>query len=471
MTTVRAPAGPWPGIAAGLGGVALLTWVITSVGRHGDELSLTVAYPLLVLAVSRMAGTVPGLVTAAAATLTVNFFFINPVHTLRVGSASGWVALSSLAATALIAGHLAAGLRRGRAEAERRRGDADALAGLARVVLESIAPGPPGPRLAREAARVLGVEWCRIDLGPGAAAPPPSPVHAAPVSLVPAPGGFAVPLTAGGRPLGLLHVGPARAGEEPRWSTPGFADAVAGMAAIAVERGRLLEAAFEAEGLRRSDELKTALLHGVSHEFRTPLTAIRTAAAALAGGAGADGALLDVLGDETGRLDRLVGNMLDLSRLEAGGLTARTDWCAPAEIVAGALDAAAALLGGAAVHAEVEDRLPLVRADPVLTERVLVNLLHNAARHGRPPVVIEAAERDGRVEFAVSDAGPGLAAAVAARAMEPFVAGGPAGGSGIGLALARGLAQAQGAELRPPPPGGSRFVLAFEAAAVPEVVE
>ena len=137
---------------------------------------------------------------------------------------------------------------------------------------------------------------------------------------------------------------PSRAG--PR---PGFATAVAGLAAVAVERGRLIEAALEAEGLRRSDELKTALLHGVSHEFRTPLTAIRTAAHALVvrrrPSAEDAAALLAVMGQETERLDRLVANLLDLSRLEAGALVARLDWCAPAEMVAGAIEAAGPVAG------------------------------------------------------------------------------------------------------------------------------
>jgi two-component system sensor histidine kinase KdpD len=436
------------------------------VGDDVNELSLAVSYPLLVLAVSGLWGVVPGLATAVASALAVNWFFIAPVHTLTVDDARDWVSLGVLAATALITGHLAGGFRRQRAEAEERRRDAELLAGMAEAVAGGIGAGPPGPGVAEAAARALGVDWCRVELGPDGTA------GREPVAVVPSPSGFAVPLVGGGRPLGLLVVGPARAGAEPRWATPGFAEAVAGLTAVAVERGRLIAQALEAESLRRSDELKTALLHSVSHEFRTPLTAIRTATDALATAGAPDGGteLLAVLAEETARLDRLVGNLLDLSRLEAGALVARTDWCAPAEMAAAAVEAAAPLLGGAEVLLDVPDTLPLVRADPVLCERILVNLLHNAVRHGRSPIRVTGVLAGNRVEIAVSDAGPGLSAAVAPVVLEPFTAEGPGGGTGVGLALARGLADAQGAVLRAPEAGGSRFVLSFPPAPVPQVV-
>ena len=171
--------------------------------------------------------------------------------------------------------------------------------------------------------------------------------------------------------------------------------------------------------------------------------------------------------DETARLDRLVANLLDLSRLEAGALVARMDWCAPAEIVAGALDAAAPLVGGAAITTRAPSSLPLVRADPVLCERILVNLLHNAVRHGSPPVRVEAGVVGDRIEIAVADSGPGLDPAMAGTVFEPFVSGGRSGGTGVGLALARGLAEAQGATLEPTPGAGRALRPRVALAAVP----
>ncbi|MEZ0284607.1 MAG: sensor histidine kinase, partial [Thermoleophilia bacterium] len=347
----------------------------------------------------------------------------------------------------VITSRLTADARGRRRESETRRREAELLSGLAQTVLEQIVPGPPGPAVAEAAARALGVERCAFVLDAREAAPG----HEGAGSRVTAsPRGFTVPLVAAGRPLGLMEVGPARPGEEARWARPGLVAAVGGLAAVAVERGRLFETALEAEGLRRSDELKTALLRGVSHEFRTPLTAIRTAAHAVADDPSAPGAgeLLSAMTLETERLERLVGNLLDLSRLEAGGLTARLDWCAPAEMAAGAVEAADPLLDGRVVEIDVPDDLPLVRADAVLCERILVNLLQNAARHGAPPIRLEGRVAGNALELAVSDAGPGVDGAIAGRAFEPFVAGPRTGGTGIGLALGRGLARAQGAELR-----------------------
>ncbi len=459
------------GFAVGLAGVVLVTWLVHLARGQVNVLSMAVCFQLLVLVVSGLYGLAPGLVTSVASAAAFNWFFVPPRYTLEVRDTRNWVSLAIFVATALITSHLAAGFRRQRREAEERRRDAELLEEMAQAVLGQISAGSPGEEVARAAARALGVRRCTILLD---ARPPAGDGPGRPSALTPSAEGFIVPMVSNQRALGLLEVGPALPGAEPRWATPGFATAVAGLAAMAVERGRLIEAALEAEGLRRSDELKTALLHGVSHEFRTPLTAIRTAAHALsASDAGSDAgaaALVAVVEQETDRLDRLVANLLDLSRLEAGALVARLDWCAPAEIVAGAIEAAAPLLHGVPVTTRVPSDLPLVRADAVLCERILVNLLHNAARHGAPPIAVEGRVAGDALEIAVSDGGPGIAPALAGRVFEPFVSG-EAAGTGVGLTLSRGLAEAQGATLRAAEAGagGARFVLAFALAPVPQV--
>lgn len=467
----RARSGP-AGYAAGLVGVAVVTWLIELISGQVNVLSMAVCFQLLVLGVSGAYGLGPGLATGLVSAVAFNWFFVPPTHTLTIEDTRNWVSLAVFAATAIITSYLAEGFRRQRRESEERRRDAELLARMAQTVLGEIGAEPSTTEVARAAAQALGVERCRILLGPVADAAD----GRAPTQLVPAAVGFTVPLIAGGQPLGLLEIGPARAGEEPRWATPGFATAVAGLAAVAVERGRLIATALEAEGLRRSDGLKTALLHGVSHEFRTPLTAIRTAAHALsADGAvsAEDGAaLLAVMGEETERLDRLVANLLDLSRLEAGGLVARMDWCAPAEMVAAAIEAAEPFVDGVSVATRVPSGLPLVRADPVLCERILVNLLHNAVRHGAPPVAVEGRAVGERLEITVIDGGAGLDPSVEDHAFDPFVAGGPAAGTGVGLALARGLAEAQGASLVAERGAhGTRFVLSFALTPVPGMGE
>lgn len=459
------------GYVVALAGVAAVSGLIELVSGHVNVLSMVVCYQLLVLVVSGAWGLGPGLATSVASALAFNWFFVPPVHTLTISDTRNWISLGVFVATAAITSYLAEGFRRQRRESEERRRDAELLARMAQTVLGEIGAESSTADVARAAAQALGVEDCRIVLdGPGG-----EEAGRAPTQVTPSASGFTVPLVAGGRPLGLLEVGPAVEGEEPRWGSPGFATAVAGLAAVAVERGRLIATALEAEGLRRSDTLKTALLHGVSHEFRTPLTAIRTAAHALgAGAAGTDegATLLAVMGEETERLDRLVANMLDLSRLEAGALVAHLDWCAPAEMVAGAIEAAGSRVDGGDIRTDVPSGLPLVRADAVLCERILVNLLHNAVRHGAPPVVVEGRVAGGRLRISVSDAGAGIDPSVRDRVFEPFVAGGRTAGTGVGLALARGLAEAQGARLEVEPVGrGTLFALSFALTPVPEMSE
>ena len=289
---------PWAGVAAGLAGVALVTLGVELASDHIDVLSMAVVYQLLVLVVSAAWGLRAGLSTSLAAVLVVNWFFVEPTGTLTIGDNRGWISLAVFAVTAVITSRLTADARGRRRESETRRREAELLSGLAQTVLEQIVPGPPGPAVAEAAARALGVERCAFVLDAREAAPGD---EGAGSRVTPSPRGFTVPLVAGGTPLGLMEVGPALPGEEARWARPGLVAAVGGLAAVAVERGRLFETALEAEGLRRSDELKTALLRGVSHEFRTPLTAIRTAAHAVAEDPSAPGAGELLVGDDARR--------------------------------------------------------------------------------------------------------------------------------------------------------------------------
>lgn len=205
---------------------------------------------------------------------------------------------------------------------------------------------------------------------------------------------------------------------------------------------------------------------GLSHELRAPVGAIALAAAGLR--RATDGAerdcLLDALLGETRRLDRILENLLDVSRLQAGEIRARPVACAPEALVADAVVASAAEMDGADVEVAVERGCPLVLADPFLTERILVNLLHNAVRHGAPPVRLRAVPGDGHVDLIVSDSGPGIDPARAASLFRTFVDSSGTGGLGVGLRLSHGLAAAQGADLRMVSvPSGACFALSLQS--------
>jgi two-component system sensor histidine kinase KdpD len=242
----------------------------------------------------------------------------------------------------------------------------------------------------------------------------------------------------------------------------------------AVARRRSL-AAVEAEALRRSDSVKTAVLHAVSHDLRSPLTAIRAAGEGLESGSlrldEHDRAeLLETIRIETARLERLVSNLLDLSRLEAGAALPEPELWPVDELVSRALEA----LGADAARISVINAgdPPPARVDIAQLERVLVNVLENALRLSSPadPVEVEVRELAGEIQIRVSDQGPGLDPDDLDRIFEPFEHGerGPRG-TGLGLAIARGFAAANECRLwaEARPGSGATFVLALPAAGAP----
>jgi len=257
-----------------------------------------------------------------------------------------------------------------------------------------------------------------------------------------------VPLRAGTRPIGVLA-----AAERP--VEPGTLDALAGVVAIAVERVRFLGELKAGALARQEEQLKTALLESVSHDLRTPLATIRAVAGTLIdpevavtpADARAAAASID---REAERLNRLVGNLLDLSRIEGGALRAADEAIDVEDLVAHVVERD---LGSAAAPS-VEVTVPpgtLVRGDPVLLEQALVNLLENAVTHagsGSRVRVATAPPDDGFVRLTVEDSGPGVADAALPRVFDRFYRGevGRRGtsGTGIGLAVVRGFVEAMG---------------------------
>jgi two-component system sensor histidine kinase KdpD len=245
---------------------------------------------------------------------------------------------------------------------------------------------------------------------------------------------------------------------------------------LAAERERLATEALEAEALRRSDAMKTALLRAVSHDLRSPLMAILTSAGALShGGLALDAVdreeLVETILAEAERLDQLVSNLLDLSRLQAGAAAPEPgDWPVD-DLVLEALDGVEA-----ANRVEVvlpEDDPPLVHADPHQIERVVANLVENALRYsGEEPVQVQVRQTGSEVLVRVVDRGPGIARGETERIFEPFQRGSltrAVRGAGLGLAIARGFAEANGGRIfvESHDGQGATFVLALPVAAVP----
>jgi K+-sensing histidine kinase KdpD len=242
---------------------------------------------------------------------------------------------------------------------------------------------------------------------------------------------------------------------------------------LATRSRRLARDAVEAETLRQSDAVKTAVLRSVSHDLRSPLTAIRTASEGLGNPAfelseEERNGLFETVRLEVGRLERLVENLLDLSRLEAGPALRKPELWTIDTLLARALEQ----LGADADRVEVVSAPDLepIRVDAAHVERVLINLLENALKFSSPtdPVEVAAAAEPGRIVVRVRDRGPGVAEADRERIFDAFERGnGAARGSGLGLAIARGFAEANGGRVWVEPATttsrGSTFVLALPA--------
>jgi two-component system sensor histidine kinase KdpD len=240
-------------------------------------------------------------------------------------------------------------------------------------------------------------------------------------------------------------------------------------AALAAERDRLRDEAIEAEAVRRSDELKTSLLRAVSHDLRTPLTAIIAAGAALDSPSVTGEErheLSDAVVEEGRRLSRLVENLLDVSRLESGAAEPHREPVDLADLLAAARESIGSY--GEQVRLALDDDLPPLRADPTQLERAFANLLENAVVHGEgQPVLVRSRLVGPRLVVRVVDRGPGIPENLRERIFEPFyrapeAAG--AAGSGLGLAIARGFVEANGGEVEVEslPGQGSSFVVTFE---------
>jgi len=243
---------------------------------------------------------------------------------------------------------------------------------------------------------------------------------------------------------------------------------------LARERDRMQAEAIEAEALRRSDELKTALLRSVSHDLRTPLTSVIAAGTALGSPSLTDSEraeLSEAVVDEGNRLSRLVENLLDLSRLETGKAEPRREQIDVAEV----LEAARESLGldASLVRIATEPRLPPLYADAAQLERVFANLLDNGVRHGGGhPVQAQCRPVGERLVVRVVDQGPGIPASEVARIFEPFhhaERGSGHSGAGLGLAIARGFVEANGGtiEVESLPHQGTTFIVSFPRAETP----
>ncbi len=445
--------------------VGLATACIAALHSSAPAEDLGVLYLLAVLVIAIRHGQLAALATALLGIVTLNYLYITPRHQLAIGHSQDFVALVVLMIAAVVVGRLAALGRQRAAEAESRarvaaarEREASLLAEAASAILAGQSVGIQLESIGSRVARATGASRARVVLEP-----------------VPArsDGEFAVPLPARTRSAWLYVSSDTT--WEPR-ELERISEPLGRLIDVAVERERVAEREAETEAGRRAEVARTAILHAISHDLRSPLTAITTAGDALRAAGLLESErdeLIEVIQGESARLAKLVDDLLDLSKIQAGAVSPQADWCDLHDVV-----------GSAAAHLRTEHPidfalpgdLPLVRADASQLERVFSNLIENAVKFSPPgsPVRITAGTGSGRVTVRVIDRGRGVPAQHRAHVFEPFFHGrGQTGsGSGLGLAIARGFVEANGGHivLQSDADRGTSFAVSFPVVPQPEAV-
>ncbi len=274
-------------------------------------------------------------------------------------------------------------------------------------------------------------------------------------STLPGASALFLPLIGSTGPVGVLGVRPADRREMDEPERLHQLETFAGQTALALERARLAEEAQQAEVRIETERLRNSLLSSVSHDLRTPLAAITGASSAILDSGGPLDAtqreLVESVRAEAERLNRLVHNLLEMTRLESGALQLRRELHPPEEVIGAALGRVGKRLAGRRVTTRVPPDLPLVPMDDVLIEQVLVNLLDNALKYTPPatPIELVATASDDHVTIEVTDHGPGLPRGEEEKVFEKFYRGDQVGarGAGLGLAICLGIVRAHGGRI------------------------
>ncbi|MEU4392055.1 DUF4118 domain-containing protein [Kribbella sp. NPDC023855] len=435
----------------------------------GDTLNLTsnvLAFLFAVVVVALVGGLWPALLMAIAGTLVLNYFFTPPTRTFAIAGPNNALALGIFVGVAALVSSVVDRAARRTRQAARSTAESETLATLAGSVLRGETALPALLERVREAFGMTSA--CLMERVDDEMTEIWRPLASAgtPTCRRPEDGDAEIPAR---DDLVLVLQGRQLAADERR-----LVGAFAAHAAALVDKARLSEAAAEAKPLAEADKLRTALLRAVGHDLRSPLASAKASVTSLRSSDvewtdDERDELLETADESLDRLTRLVDNLLDLSRLQAGVLPVFPRPVALEEIMPGAL----AELGDATgeVTVDIPPELPLVQADPALLDRVLVNLVANALRYsppGRPPLVTASALGD-LVEIRVVDRGPGIPKPDRDRVFAPFQRLGDTDnttGVGLGLALARGLTEAMEGTVQPEdtPGGGLTMVVSIPTA-------
>jgi two-component system sensor histidine kinase KdpD len=491
------------GIAAAFAIIAFAT-VLNHVVFGRKELADTaMVYLLGIFVTSLRWGLFPSLSAAVLSVLAFDFFFVPPYHTFAVSDFRHIVTFAVMFVVATVTSGLTARVR-AQAEAARERERRTAsLYALSRALTSAKTTHDIVSHGARHLADVFGARVCVFLPDPngqvqsvpfeGARYEPDEKERGvvewvwsnrraagATTDTLPSASGLYLPLEAPanrGGVLGLLAPDPKRAFTLERRA---HLEASVAQIGAAIDRARLAEQAQKAQLRIETEQLRNALLSSVSHDLRTPLAVITGTASTLLDARLDDAVrreLAQTVLDESERLNRLVRNLLDMTRLEAGAVELAKEWQPLEEAIGAALDRTAPVLEAHPVTTKLPRDLPLVPFDSILLQQVLVNLLENAAKYtpAGSPIEVAATAREGGVEVVVADRGKGLPAGEESKVFEKFYRAekGRGGGVGLGLTICKGIVTAHGGQIwaENRPGGGAAFHFTLPIEGEPPSVE
>ncbi len=448
-------------------------------------------YLLGVMIAALTTGRRASIAAAALGVVSYDFFFVPPAYTLDVADARYFLTFAMMFGVSVVIGTLTLRLREQQQAAVERERRTSALYAFTRELGSALDEEGVAGVCVRIAAEAFEAEAVflrargREDLAALAAVPRGAALgpseravaqwtvdHGRPAGrgtdTLPGEQVLCMPVRAWGDVAAVLALRP-NTERGPGAEQRSLLEALARQAALALDRVQLAEAARQAALRAKTEELRSALLSAVSHDLRTPLAAITGSATTLRDGAALDATtrrdLTEAICEEAERLERLVSNLLDMTRLDSGKVEPKREWVPLVEVIGGALTRLERRLAGRRVATSIPEDLPLVSLDPVLVEQLFANLLENAAKYTPEgsEIEIRAAREGGTLVVDVADRGPGIPPGEEERIFERFHRGAHAGvrGVGLGLPIARAIAQAHGGRLVAGnrPGGGALFRL------------
>ena len=470
--------GGWVGYAIGAGFIGAATSLALLLDQSFERVDLGVVYLSAVLAAGVLYGLRPALAAATAAFLIYNFLFLEPRYSFSIGSPTDILTLVVFWAVALVTGYLAGRVKDQARRAQRRASAVSALLAASQTLSAAEGVAETARVLAEQTAAAAGGRAVVLlpeeeDIILAAGAPSIETLDPAAMAAVrwawdhgeaaghgtgtlPQAAWIFRPLLGVGGRVGV-------AGVEAGVLAPGsdeerLALALLDQGAVALERARLAGEAVETESLRRADRFRGALMNSVSHDLRTPLSTVLGASTTLIDYGPTlksqvrDDLLLSIR-EEAERLNRYVGDLLDMTRLEGGGLNIRSDWVDVRDVLNAAAERVARRLGARRLTRDFPAQLSLVTLDQALLEQAVVNILENAIAYSPDGSTIELAayEDRGSVVVSIEDEGKGIPTEALERVFDKFrrmeEPSDRSKGAGLGLAISKGFVEAMGGRI------------------------